>query len=149
MKALTLHRPWDQLILAGHKPVENRSWSTSHRGDLLIHAGKAYDPRALNLADQLITESAIEALTERGVLDFDHGPKGIVGKVTLVDVCSDAASGGTCDCGPWAFDGAYHWKVENPIRFDTPLPCRGFQQLWTPPQDVLDTLPNLTLTETQ
>jgi hypothetical protein len=135
MKALTLHRPWDQLILAGHKPVENRSWSTGHRGDLLIHAGKAYDPRALPLAQQEAPSFEVP--------DFESSPVGIVGKVTLVDGCSDAASGGTCDCGPWAFPGQYHWKVADPIRFDTPIPCRGFQQLWTPPADVLASVTEL------
>lgn len=39
MKALTVLQPWASLITAGAKTVETRSWSTSHRGWIAIHAG--------------------------------------------------------------------------------------------------------------
>lgn len=38
MKALTVHQPWASLIALGHKRIETRSWSTSYRGPLAIHA---------------------------------------------------------------------------------------------------------------
>lgn len=38
MKALTLHQPWASLIAVGAKKIETRSWSTSYRGPLAIHA---------------------------------------------------------------------------------------------------------------
>lgn len=41
MKALTIRQPWASLIAAGVKAIETRSWSTSFRGPLAIHAGKA------------------------------------------------------------------------------------------------------------
>lgn len=44
MKTLTLHQPWASLIAAGVKTIETRSWSTSYRGPLAIHAGKASVP---------------------------------------------------------------------------------------------------------
>ena len=40
MYALTIHQPWAWAIMAGIKRVENRTWRTSHRGPLVIHAGK-------------------------------------------------------------------------------------------------------------
>ncbi len=40
MKAITLSQPFASLISDGEKFVENRSWPTSHRGQLAIHAGK-------------------------------------------------------------------------------------------------------------
>ena len=36
VKALSVRQPWTNLIAAGAKTVETRSWATSHRGDLLI-----------------------------------------------------------------------------------------------------------------
>lgn len=39
MKALTISQPYASLIAAGEKFVENRTWSTSYRGPLAIHAG--------------------------------------------------------------------------------------------------------------
>ena len=38
MKALTLHQPWASLIAIGAKKIETRSWATSYRGPLAIHA---------------------------------------------------------------------------------------------------------------
>jgi hypothetical protein len=40
MKALSIHQPWTWAILNAGKTVENRRWSTSQRGPLLIHASK-------------------------------------------------------------------------------------------------------------
>lgn len=40
MKALSIRQPWAHLIIHG-KPIENRSWSTTYRGPLLLHAAKA------------------------------------------------------------------------------------------------------------
>jgi hypothetical protein len=39
--ALTFHQPWASAIARGAKSIETRSWSTKHRGKLLIHAGKS------------------------------------------------------------------------------------------------------------
>jgi activating signal cointegrator 1 len=41
MKALSLWQPWATLIVLGEKRFETRSWSTSYRGPLLIHAAKS------------------------------------------------------------------------------------------------------------
>ncbi len=40
MKTLTIWEPWATLIAQGRKQIENRSWSTTHRGTLAIHAGR-------------------------------------------------------------------------------------------------------------
>lgn len=40
MKAITLYQPWATLIAIGAKTVETRSWSTTYRGPLAIHAAK-------------------------------------------------------------------------------------------------------------
>lgn len=46
MKALSVRQPWASLIASGRKTLEVRSWSTSHRGELLIVASKAADRAA-------------------------------------------------------------------------------------------------------
>lgn len=40
MKALTLTQPWATLIACGAKRIETRSWSTTYRGVIAIHAAK-------------------------------------------------------------------------------------------------------------
>lgn len=39
MKAITLWQPYASLIAFGAKPHETRSWGTSYRGPIAIHAG--------------------------------------------------------------------------------------------------------------
>lgn len=40
MKAVSLWNPWAAAIAAGIKKIETRSWTTSYRGPLAIHAAK-------------------------------------------------------------------------------------------------------------
>jgi hypothetical protein len=44
MKAITLTQPWATLVALGAKKIETRSWSTSYRGPLAIHAAKGLGP---------------------------------------------------------------------------------------------------------
>src|SRR5690348_17556570 len=46
MKALTLTQPWASLVAIGAKRIETRSWSTSYRGPLAIHAAKGFPKSA-------------------------------------------------------------------------------------------------------
>lgn len=47
MKALTLWQPWATAIALGAKRIETRSWGTSYRGPLAIHAAKKLDKEEL------------------------------------------------------------------------------------------------------
>jgi len=40
MKAITLWQPWASLVALGVKTIETRSWATSYRGPIAIHAAK-------------------------------------------------------------------------------------------------------------
>ncbi len=59
MKTLTLTPPWSQLIILGKKKIETRSWSTNYRGEIAIHASKAFPGSARDLC---YTEPFREAL---------------------------------------------------------------------------------------
>lgn len=123
MKALVIRQPWADLIVDGHKTVENRTWTTKYRGPLLIVAAKALDRGAHC--------DALSACRDAGVLDVpdsygidavaffaarDFGA--IIGQVDLVDI-SDAWP------SPWAFAGHKHWRLANARRFDAAIPCKG------------------------
>ena len=41
MIALSIRQPWAWHILHSGKDIENRSWATSFRGRILVHAGKS------------------------------------------------------------------------------------------------------------
>ena len=66
MKALTICQPYAEMIANHEKPIENRTWPTSYRGPLAIHAGKsrAWLPDLPH--DQLKATSAPPATREDG-----------------------------------------------------------------------------------
>ena len=47
MKVITIKQPWASLIAKGYKEYEFRTWKTKYRGDILIHAGKGIDKKAI------------------------------------------------------------------------------------------------------
>lgn len=47
MKAITIKQPFASLIAAGIKEYEFRTWKTNYRGEILIHAGKGVDKKAM------------------------------------------------------------------------------------------------------
>ena len=47
MKVITLKQPWATLVAEGYKEYEFRTWKTSYRGEIYIHAGKGIDKVAM------------------------------------------------------------------------------------------------------
>ena len=64
MKVLTLKQPWATLISEGLKEYEFRSWKTSYRGKLLIHAGVSIDKEEIKKYNYDYPKSRIVALVE-------------------------------------------------------------------------------------
>ncbi len=52
MKAITLTQPWASLVALGEKQIETRSWQTSYRGPIAIHAAKGFPKWAKDMAGQ-------------------------------------------------------------------------------------------------
>lgn len=50
MKTISLTQPWATLIAIGAKTIETRSWTTTYRGPLAIHAAKSFPACAKNAA---------------------------------------------------------------------------------------------------
>ena len=131
-KALTIRQPWAWAILYAGKDVENRRWQTSYRGPLLIHAALDPDPGGVTrllwtMADPEAFGQPRQALEARGA---------IIGLVHLVDIVTDSPS-------RWAETRSYHWRLEMPAPVDPPVPCRGHQRLWSPPQAAVEAVAGL------
>ena len=120
-RVLTIRQPWAWAIIYGGKDVENRSWSTRHRGPLLIHAGSAFEPLGYESVQQLATQQP----PPPG--ELIHGA--IIGVVELVDCVRGSHS-------KWAVAYQWHWCLRNPQPCDEPVPCPGQRGLWRPPRDV-------------
>ena len=112
-RAVSLRRPWANLIVSGHQPVASHRWSTAFRGMLVIHGGCEWDLAGSARADEIGVPTA---LTEANC------PDGYIGSVQLFDI--HAAN--RC-CAPWGHNAAhvFHWVFEQPRVFTTPVPGRG------------------------
>jgi hypothetical protein len=127
VKALTLWQPWGTAMRAGLKAVETRSWATSYRGLLAIHAGRRLE----------------RAFLEGLPADFKPVPLGcVLGVVELVD-CVEMTpaliaqqSARECEWGDWR-PGRFAWVTRPVVWFREPIPAVGHQGLWDwePPQD--------------
>lgn len=53
MKVITIKQPFATLIAEGYKEYEFRTWKTKYRGDILIHAGKSIDNKAMKRYEHL------------------------------------------------------------------------------------------------
>ena len=112
-RALSIRQPWALMIVLGYKPVENRTWKTKYRGDLLIHAAQKFDNEGYRWIKQNFPH--IELPPANGFLNgFQRG--GIIGSARLVDCVTEHDS-------PW-FSGPVGLVMADP----RPLPfvrCDG------------------------
>jgi len=136
MKALSVSRPWTTLILQFDKSPENRSWPTSYRGPLWLHAARSWDADAIPWAEELGL-IPVGAVSRRSA---DH-PTGLVGQVTVTGLCSAWSvrrePQSECWCPLWAADNQYHWLLTQPRSLAEPIACRGALGLWEPAEDVV------------
>lgn len=129
MKALTVQQGWASLMFQASQPkdVENRTWPTKHRGDLLIHAGNSKKSIALTQAFCLQRHLYMSAYN-----NSDSLPLGaIVGIVEIVG-CDRSSS------SRWAMRDHWHWAIANPRKFREPIACKGSLSLWTPSAEILE-----------
>ncbi|MEU7769333.1 ASCH domain-containing protein [Nocardia sp. NPDC049190] len=133
LRVPSARRPWANLIMAGHKTIENRSWSTACRGRLVIHAGRTWVPAAAKLSRTL------------GILEFGSAsgsPGGFLGTVEVLDVHPTAGC-----CAPWGFQdpGTFHWVLGGAQPFDEPIPGPGRLGLYRAPDHLVDVVLATTL----
>jgi hypothetical protein len=136
MKALTICQPYASLIIGWdgmpeeiRKRVENRTWHYSYRGPLLIHAGKS--------------KAWLDSWWGETPDDMPFGA--IIGRVDVVGCVAKDRLGfrrTVLERYPWLRDhvhaeGPYCIVLENPVRFETPIPYRGQQGLFEVPDEVV------------
>jgi len=133
MKALTLTQPWATLVAIGAKKIETRSWNTSYRGPLAIHAaaGKYVDDYLL-----MKIEPFYSALRDAGIESRLQIPLGgVVAICNLVQVDSikdgyekhityNERSFGDYTAGRFA------WILKNVVPLSEPFAAKGSLGLW-------------------
>ena len=110
MKALSVRQPWAWLIVNGYKPIENRSWPTRYRGEVLIHAGKSVDKEGLAWVRQNFPHIPLP-----NGFSFECG--GIVGQATITGCINPDSP----NPSPW-YAGEYGFVMKDA----KPLPFRPY-----------------------
>ncbi len=130
IKTLSIKQPWAFLIVAGYKDIENRTWTTSHRGIFAIHASGKFD---YNFFDICSDHNACEAVREhfgliensRKITKNKHELGAIIGTVELADIKESSDS-------EWYYSGNFAWILKNPKPWVNVIPnVKGKLNLWT------------------
>jgi hypothetical protein len=150
VKALTLTEPYATLVLYGWKRYETRSWQTSHRGPLAIHAASTYNGVGGKRAFEALVADLHPGLVARleqlaNPIQFELGR--LIG-VTWVENCvpveevrdviqasDEEFDWWEADVGNYG-DGRYAWELRDPVGFPS-IPWKGHQGLWNVPDDVI------------
>jgi hypothetical protein len=118
MKCITLKPAWAWAVFHAGKDIENRTWETSYRGPLAIHA-------SASIASADDDAEVIKRICGVDVpLDLQCGA--VVGVVDLVDVAPDFRS-------RWYSPGLIGWKLAKP-RACVPVDVKGKLGLWEFPE---------------
>jgi|SRR5688572_9249202 len=156
MKVLSLTQPWATLVVIGAKQFETRSWKTSYRGPLLIHASKKFprDCKLLAFEEPFFAALRDKLRVPTSVTAHPHPlPTGrIIGKVKLFDcITTDEWMIEHCDevktehherelhvksewwneyqFGDFSY-GRFAWQLEDPEEIPVPIPVKGKLGLW-------------------
>ena len=125
MKALSVRQPWAWLIVNGHKTVENRSWRTNHRGDLLIHVSQTIEREAIKDLQRanpdVLTKADLDEMRITGV---------VLGVVDVVDCTLTPTDD---DDVSWHEPGQWAWVLRNPRLLVEPIPAKGKLKLFDVP----------------
>ncbi|MBP6566065.1 MAG: ASCH domain-containing protein [Saprospiraceae bacterium] len=140
MKCLSVKQPWASLIFHG-KDIENRTWHTKYRGEVLIHVSA----KSAGIPSELLNEEQFDYFNinpESGIwlqelMAGKYITSAIIGKVDIVDCVTNHPS-------VWAekgfayasMDGTqykeiYNWVLANPVKFEKPiLNVKGKLSFW-------------------
>lgn len=148
MKALSMKQPWAGLLVRGIKKVETRSWRTSHRGILYIHASMNID----SSPEDWVKEFHPYIIAHEH--DFPQGA--IIGYVKLIGcmIAKDYKTICHIEDETWHLflktdweresilgnlsltENRWAWICENPVMFKTPIHCKGALSVWNIPKDI-------------
>lgn len=132
LRGLSIRNPWPWYILEpGGKDVENRTWSTTYRGTVLVHASKGWS------LDEWHSAALFASRFDRELVSRCPEPRelpagAVVGVVELVRVIAPGSVRNVLNASDW-YTGDYGLVLANPRRLPEPIPWRGALGLWRVP----------------
>jgi hypothetical protein len=125
MKALSIRQPWAFLIIAGEKPIENRSWVSNYSGPLLIHASSSFDKAGYQWVKKNFPRLKMPTPAK-----YELGA--IIGSVDMVG----CVPYGEDYHSPW-FSGPYGFLFRSSKQFDQAIPFKGQLGFFEVPDELL------------
>lgn len=126
MKAITIKQPWATLIAEGYKEYEFRTWKTKYRGEILIHAGKGVDKKALENFKYLNLDYPVGKIIAKATITdcvkVDDNLRNILAKKDSI------VYKGVIDKTASDWEG-YGFKLEN-VEKIVPIEINGKLSLW-------------------
>lgn len=148
MKAISIKQPWASLIVENIKDIENRTWKTSFRGTVLVHASGKPSGTITNL----LTQDQFDSINVNRfapewlqlLMAGRYTNSAIIGTVDIVDCVINNPS-------IWAEKSdkslilddnlmpiksldhkpIWNWVLANPVKFDQPiLNVKGKLSFW-------------------
>ena len=124
MKVITIKQPFASLIAEGYKEYEFRTWKTKYRGEVLIHAGKGVDRKAMKKYEYLGLEYPSGAIIAKAeitdCITIDDKAREILKSKN--SPCYDTV------CNDTSFKG-FGFKLDN-IKKIKPIEINGKLSLW-------------------
>lgn len=136
MKAISLWQPWASLWCSPAKIHETRSWQTSHRGWLLVHAGK----KQVNDCGADLDELVCDQFGSLWRLELPRGA--LVGAVRIIacestlGMCVEKHEQDDLLCGDFS-PGRFAWRRAEYRVFSSPIQYRGAQGFFDVPEAVV------------
>jgi hypothetical protein len=131
MKVISLTEPWATLIKENKKHIETRSWKTSYRGTLYIHASST------KVSNDTKNNKELMKMIEERNLNFGY----IICKCNLID-CIKMTDEYVKDikdnnyqeyiCGNYK-PGRYAWILDDIEVLDIPIKAKGKLSVWEYP----------------
>ena len=125
MKALTISQPYASLIASGEKWIENRTWWTSYRGPLAIHAGRGKQYLSGAELTKFVT-GAVVAIADL-VAAISLAPLRVGRRSGVLDKLGISVE--SVLSNPHA-EGPVLWILRDVRKLRVPMPCQGSQGLW-------------------
>lgn len=130
MKVLSVRQPYAYAIVCGAKPVENRTWPTPFRGEVLIHAALREERDDVEAVLHLMAqETPFSPQHFRSGYQLRRGLGCIVGGAVVADCVQQHPS-------PW-FNGPYGFVLRDTWMLREPILCRGALGFFDAPESVL------------
>lgn len=133
MKTLSLLQPWATLIALGAKQIETRSWRTSYRGPVAIHASLGFPRQVRDLCHE---EPFCSVLTRAGYdLDNLDLPRGVIVATATIESIAPTLELLTIPHEPERSFGDYAhgrfaWFLGDINPLLVPIPAKGKLGLW-------------------